>query len=607
MTHSVIVLDMIGALAAAGLGSAAQPEVVGRLIATPPRPELGDVSVRCFDVARAAEAPLNDVAATAAEALKRAPGVADAKRVGGYVNVVLNIGTIAPRVLAPFLCWPVGALPATGRRVMVEFSQPNTHKAFHVGHFRNVCIGDALVRILRSMGHEVISANYLGDVGAHVAKALWGYLDLLDDPGRSPPDEGRGAWLGGIYARASQELSDLGARAEAGDATAAEALGRARARIGAILAGLEARDPDITPIWVRTREWSLDEFDEIYAWSDVTFDHVFYESDVDRAGLELVEEFLAKGVFVHSDGAVGIFHESMEHMPFFMLRKRDGTSLYSTKDLALARVKFETFGVDESIYVVDARQSDHFRHVFLTLERMGLPQAGACRHVAYEMVELTDGPMATRAGRVVLFRDLRDAMTAEVRERYLKVHEGTWSAVELVETARSIALGALRYGMLNRDLHQRIVFDMMSWLDLEGDSGPYLQYSCTRARSILQRCADKGSALAAALVQGSAPPLAPDEIEAALATIEDLPGRRLIVALDGLRDAVIGAGESARPERLCRYLYGLARAYNAYNQAVHVLSARGPEQQGRLLLTAAYLRAASWGLGLLGIPTPPRM
>ncbi|MEM6995980.1 MAG: arginine--tRNA ligase, partial [Myxococcota bacterium] len=396
----------------AGLSAA---DVAGMLEA-PPKAELGDFAFPCFRLAKALRNAPQKIAAALVDGLPEGGIVASGHATGPYLNVRLDLGKTAALVLPEYARGPAEPTPTRKTKVMVEYSQPNTHKAFHVGHMRNLCLGDALVRLLRADGYEVVAANYLGDVGAHIAKCLWWFLDHLDEAGRQPPDDARGEWLGEVYASASNQLSEWEDAAKAGDEAAAASLQAAKARTTEILQQLESREPAMAAVWDKTRQWSLDEFDEIYQWCGVTFDRIFFESEVDEPGLAIVSEFLDKGVFVQSEGAVGIFNEEIKHMPFFMLRKRDGTGLYATKDLALARLKFEEYGVDRSIYVVDVRQSDHFAHVFLTLKKMGFTQADQCEHVPYEMVELPSGPMATRSGTVILFRTLRERMVGHLTE-----------------------------------------------------------------------------------------------------------------------------------------------------------------------------------------------
>lgn len=574
-----------------------QAEVQGALVA-PPDPTMGDLAFPCFKLAKALrKAPPQiaaDLTASITAGLTTASGIiARATAAGPYVNLHLDLGQAAALVLPQLAAADFHAPPATGTRVMVEYSQPNTHKAFHVGHLRNLCLGDALVRLLRADGDDVVAANYLGDVGAHIAKCLWWYLDHLGAP--EPPPEHRGEWLGEAYSAASNQLELWDEQAKAGDADAASSLAAAKARTTQILQQLEARDPELLQVWSRTRQWSLDDFAEIYAWLGVEFDRVFYESEVDEPGLKLVDEFLEKGVFVVSEGAVGVVNDEIKHMPFFMLRKRDGTGLYATKDLALARLKFEEYRIDRSIYVVDVRQSDHFRHVFLTLKKMGFTQAERSQHVPYEMVELPDGPMATRKGNVILFRSLRQQMTEHIRREYLDQFKDSWPEAEIAATADALAISAIKYGMLARDVNQKIVFDMSAWLKLEGNTGPYLEYTHARARSILDKCAEVGKTLQ---------PGADAQITAALVEPSE---RALVLALDRLPAAVQAAAQQLRPSLLCTYVFELAQTFNRFVAACPVKPSEGALLQARLLLVTATANSLRHLLGLLGIPAVRRM
>lgn len=599
--HDTLVAAVARALhpalpAAAGLS---EEDVAGSL-AAPPDPALGDFAFPCFKLAKALRKGPPQIAAELAAALGATPGLfARAVATGPYVNLTLDLGHAAALVLPRLARGEPTRRPPTGVRVMVEYSQPNTHKAFHVGHMRNLCLGDALVRLLRIDGDDVVAANYLGDVGAHIAKCLWWFLDRVQD--RTPPADRRGEWLGELYSAASNQLDEWEDKAKLGDAAAAEALAQARARTSEILHKLEARDPEMTAVWDETRRWSLDEFAEIYRWCGVEFDRMFYESEVDESGLKLVEEYLQRGVFVESEGAVGVVNDEVKHMPFFMLRKRDGTSLYSTKDLALARLKFEEYRIDRSIYVVDVRQSDHFRHVFLTLKKMGFPQADRCQHVPYEMVELPDGPMATRKGNVVLFRSLRQQMTAHLHQTYFHEVEGEWPAEEIAAAEHAVALGAIKYGMLARDVNQKIVFDMAAWLNLDGNTGPYLQYSCARAGKIVRECAEVGQVLDPQVLAE------PAAAEAALAALREPQERELVLALDRLPGVLHAAAAQLRPAVVCTYAYELCKTFNRFYQTCRVKGSEGPLLQARLVLVLAFGNALREALGALGIAAPRRM
>lgn len=588
-------------------------DAITALLAPPPKPEMGDLAFPCFRLAKALRNAPAKIAVELAEAFAERgeqPLIATAEAAGPYLNLRLRANE-AGALLLP--AWARGERPeydnADGRKVMVEYSQPNTHKAFHVGHMRNLCLGDALVRLLRATGHEVVAANYLGDVGTHVAKCLWGLETLFE--GAEPPEgvEARGEWLGNVYATSSIQLADWEKAGKAGDAEAQAEYEAARARMSEILRGIEGRESQgheqYRELWERTRQWSLDAFDQIYDWAGVEFDRVFYESEVDEPGLKLVEEYLRKGVFIESQGAVGIENPEIEHMPFFMLRKSDGTGLYSTKDLALARIKFDEFGIGRSIYVVDARQSDHFKQVFLTLKKMGFEQAELCEHVAYEMVELPDGPMSSRKGNVITFRALREQLAKTLDDDFfgeLRTLEGdqAWSEPEIEAGIHDASLGAIKYGMLARDNNQKIVFDMAKWTKVAGgDMGPSLQYVTARSASLLRKNAARGNTLDSALLEDGA------TLEAG--TLDDPAERALMQELIDLPAAVAQAAAGLRPSIVCSRLYALARAYNRFQQTCNVIRQEGGVLQARLLLVKATREALSWGLSLLGIPAPERM
>ncbi|PRP93064.1 Arginine--tRNA ligase [Enhygromyxa salina] len=576
-------------------------DAIAALLAPPPKPELGDFAFPCFRLAKALRNAPPKIAIELAAALADAGDdalIAEATPAGPYLNLRLHPHEAARHLLAPWARGELPEHPRSDQKIMIEYSQPNTHKGFHVGHMRNLCLGDSLVRLLRATGHEVIAANYLGDVGTHVAKCLWGLEALVDE---EPPEQGRGEWLGQIYAKAAIQLEDWETAAKAGDEAAAASYAAARERMSVILRGIETRDPTYYELWQRTRQWSLDAFEEIYEWTQVEFDRVFYESEVDEPGLKIVDEFLEKGVFIESRGAIGIENPEIKHMPFFMLRKSDGTGLYATKDLALARMKFEEFGIDRSIYVVDARQSDHFKQVFLTLKKMGFAQAELCEHVGYEMVELPDGAMSSRKGNVILFRALREQLASSLEASFFHAFRGEWSDEEIDTALHQVSLGAIKYGMLARDNNQKIVFDMAKWTEVQGgDGGAALQYVSARTTSLLRKAAERGMTIDEGLLTG--------ETATQAGTLGEIAERALMQALIGLPGSVAQAASTLRPSILCGQLYGLAKAYNRFQQECNVIHQDDPGVvQARLLLVKATQAALGWGLSLLGIPAPERM
>ncbi|HEX7926372.1 MAG TPA: arginine--tRNA ligase, partial [bacterium] len=449
---SAIITLLQEAVQAAGVSPA--PEIAPGLIEQPPDPKLGDYAFPCFQLAKALRKgpPLiaKDLAARIQAGIGSQPLLASAEAAGPYVNFRASMAAMAKATLPAILDGSYfAANQVVARdRVMIEYSQPNTHKAFHVGHMRNVALGDALARIFAYNGHPTIAANYIGDVGTHIAKCLWYYLKHRTE---DPPATGRGEWLGKLYTAATLKLED------ASDAER-PVLDK---EVGAVLQQLEAKQGEPYRLWQETRRWSLDAFNEIYTWLGAHFDHVFYESDME-AGRGIVDEGLKRGVFQRSQGAVGIDLEAYK-LGFFLVLKADGTTLYSTKDLALAQIKFDQYKIDESIYVVGAEQTLHFQQVFKTLELLGYEQAKQCHHLAYGLVMLPDGKMSSRAGNIIPFSRLRTEMNAYIETHYLGAHRtgsDAWPAEEIDETARHIAVAAVRYGMVKQDPGKSIIFNM---------------------------------------------------------------------------------------------------------------------------------------------------
>jgi len=566
------------------------PDLPAERIERPPDPTLGDFAFPCFTLAKALrKAPpaiAQELAAGLEAAVAATPGFTRVQAAGPYLNFHVAAGHMA-RLVVPavldgsyFRANRDGAAP----KVMVEYSQPNTHKAFHVGHMRNVALGDALVRILEYNGHAVVAANYIGDSGTHIAKCLW--YDAEHRTSEPPPqgsgpfaNQARGEWLGRLYTDATLKL-------EAADA---ETRVLWDGEIRQYLQRLEGGDAALRRRWLETRQWSLDAFAEIYRWLGARFDHVFYESEMEEPGKQIVEEGLARGVFIRSQGAVGIDLEP-EKLGFLLVLKGDGTTLYSTKDLALAQIKFERFGIEQSIYVVGAEQTLHFKQVFKTLEKLGYPQAAQCRHVAYGLVVLPEGKMSSRAGNVILFSELRESLRDYIQTNYLAAHEGEWPAEEIEETGRRIATAGIRYGMVKQDPAKQITFDLKDWLISEGDTGVYLCYAYTRICSIRRQ------------VEAEPDPNADFDL------LVHEPEKALVRELyDFNRHLRVAAG-TLQPNLLAGTLFSLAKTFSRAYRGSSVKNADNPQvAAARLALFEATGRVLHTGLALLGITPPERM
>ena len=359
----------------------------------PPRWDMGHLSLACFQLAPALKTSpaqvAKDLAQTMQGHLEELSFIDQINPVGPYVNFFLKMETAAPLLLGQiekgdFFAPPQKQnLPPT----MIEYFQPNTHKEVHVGHLRNLCLGQAMVELHRYQGHRVISSTYPGDSGTHVAKSVW----FLEKKQPSRPSEGLGHWLGEIYTAANKAIEDE---------KDPQKQRQNQKDLSAVLKEISEESGPSFELWKETREWSLDHIKEVCQWANVTFDHWYFESEIDLPSLDFVKKLYKKGLLIKDDGAI-VMDLKEEKLGVCLLIKRDGNGLYATKDLELARRKFDDYGIEKNIYIVDKRQSFHFKQVFKTLEKIGYEQAQNCHHLEYEFVELPDGALSSRSGNII--------------------------------------------------------------------------------------------------------------------------------------------------------------------------------------------------------------
>ena len=536
-------------------------------------------------------------------------GISRVDAVKGYLNLYFTTSEYARRVVDEVLSSGAdfGRGQAKGERVMVEYAQPNTHHSIHMGHARNTILGEVLARLVEFAGFETVRATYPGDMGLGVITILWAYNKFYK--GQEP--EGiheRGQWLLKIYVEATallekkeNEMPQETAKREAYDAERRDMLRK-----------WEADDEYVRALWLITREWSLDEFRDILHLLDVKMDVWFFESEANKLGKEIVEELIAKGiaederatggpVVVKIDEKLGLTKEKYRTM---VILRSDGSALYSTNDLALAKQKFEKYHVDRSIYVVDVRQSLHFQQVFKILELWGFPQAAKCYHLSYGYVTLPDGAMSARRGRVALFKEVYDEAIKRVlaveSERSGNIPEG-----DRLKIAEQIGLGALVYSMLSVDNNKDIVFDINEALSFDGRTGPYIQNAHVRANSILKKSIVESDILTGeALSKGQ-------KSDVRFSTFDyDLTRHEieLIEQISRFPSAVQQAANEYRPLVMAAYAYDLANAFHSFYHAVPVLQSVDENMRNaRLHLVAAAKQTIANALRLLDIQAPDVM
>lgn len=534
-----------------------------------------------------------EIAEGIAASLPEITGFSRYEAVRGYLNLYYSTAIFTQRVVDTALALGenFGRGDAKGERIMVEYAQPNTHHSFHIGHFRNAILGEALARLVEFAGFDTIRASYPGDIGLGVITVVWAYQKFY--LGQEP--EGvheRGQWLLKIYVEATNlltpkenETPEEKARREAYEAERREFYRR-----------WDAGDPEVRELWLRTRRWSLEELQAILDMLDIRIDVWFFESEVDEIAKAIVEELIEKGiaederpqggaVIVRIDEKLGLKKEKYRTN---VILRSDGTTLYLTKDLALAKIKFERYQVDRSLYVIDVRQSLHMQQTYKILELMGFPQAEKCYHLGYGFVSLPEGAMSARKGRVVLFKDVADEAIQRVLAVIAEKNPGMPENQRL-EVAQKVGLGALAYAMLSVDNNKDIVFDMAAALNFDGHTAPYIQNAYVRANSILKKA-------------GGFPdwasfdyPLTSHEVQ-------------LIDLISRFPAIVQQAAQEYKPLQIANYAYELASTFHSLYHVVPVLQAENERMRdARLRLVAAARQTLRNALRLLDIQTPEVM
>lgn len=534
-----------------------------------------------------------ELAEAIADWLELPAGLERAEAVKGYLNLYFSPAEFAKRVVDQVieLGQDFGRGSPKGERVMVEYAQPNTHHSFHIGHTRNALLGESLARLLEFAGFETIRASYPGDIGLTVITVIWAYMRFYRGQEREGVHE-RGQWLLKIYTEATALLEPKPNESPE-DAKLREAYEAERREIYRLW---DQGDPEVREIWRMTRQWSLDELQDILATLGIHIDVWFFESEVYLLAKKIVDELVDLNiaedqrpqggpVLVRIDEKLGLKKE--KYRTNIILRS-DGTTLYLTNDLALAKIKFERYKVDRSIYVIDVRQSLHMQQVFKILELWGFPQAKKCHHLGYGFVSLPEGTMSARRGRLVLFKHVADEavrrVLAVIAEKNPKLPES-----ERQYVARQVGLGALAYAMLSVDNNRDIVFDMDEALNFDGRTAPYIQNAHVRANSILRKAGQLSQEASFNF------PMQPHEI-----TLIDLISR--------FPSTVETAAQEYRPLVIANYAYELAASFHSFYHVVPVIHSENKAvRAARLRLVAAAQQALANALHLLAIDAPQVM
>ena len=559
-------------------GSAAQaPEADAVVIEKPPKPELGDLGFPMFPYAKLLRAAPAQVAQALAAIIGRDPEAAElgsASAEGPYLNVRLarpaQVAAILTAASAP--SWGKTESLA-GKRVLVEFSSPNTNKPLHLGHLRNNVLGESLSRTLAAAGAEVRKINHINDRGVHICKSMLAYTRYGE--GHTPADEGlKGDHFVGKYYVLFNKLKEEDPKAEE--------------KAQELLVKWEAGDPETRALWQKMKDWVMAGIKETYARTGVSFTLYDFESDTYDLGKREVMRGLEAGVFYRQDdGAISVNLEDVGLDTKVLLRK-DGTSIYITQDIGTAISRHEEWPYDRLVYVVGNEQKYHFQVLFEVLKRLGFDWARDLHHLAYGMVNLPSGRMKTREGTVVDADDLVDEVAA-IAAKEIEAKGREEAVGDLSAVAEKIALGAIHYYLLQTSPMKDILYDPVGSLSFTGDTGPYIQYMGARASSILRKHeAGEGNAR-----KGKADP-------GLLASDADW---ELVKRLAAFPEAIDAAVATLEPSALAGYLHELAADFGTWYRDNPVLSNPNVDlAASRLELVRAVRRTFEEGMRLACIP-----
>ncbi|MCB9184124.1 MAG: arginine--tRNA ligase [Flavobacteriales bacterium] len=488
-------------------------------------------------------------------------------------------------------------------KVMVEYASPNTNKPLHLGHLRNIFLGYSVSRILKAAGHEVVKVQVINDRGIHICKSMLAWQKFGN--GETPESSGlKGDKLVGKYYVEFDKAykSEIDALVAAGKSKE-EAEKEAPILLDAqeMLRKWEANDPEVRALWEKINGWVYAGFDATYARAGVDFDKNYYESQTYVLGKADVLEGLKKGVFYEKDGAVWV-DNTAEGLDEKVLLRRDGTSVYMTQDIGTAIKRFEEYpGLSKLIYTVGNEQDYHFKVLFIILKKLGFVWADELFHLSYGMVDLPSGKMKSREGTVVDADDLIDEVVTEARKtgEQLSKLDGMGEA-EKAALFEMIGLAALKYFLLKVDPKKRMLFDPAASIDLQGHTGPFIQYTYARIKSLLRKAGE--SAVVCAELSGQAGQLTTDKSSL-------LSEERTVIKLLHQFPAVLNeAATKLDPSSLANHAYEVVKAYNSFYQAIPVMKEEDEGKRAfRLALSAAVADTTKKAMWCLGIEVPERM
>jgi arginyl-tRNA synthetase len=542
----------------------------------PPDKTYGDFAFPCFTLAKTMKKNPAVIATELAEKFRGKDYLERIEVKGAYINFFVNkasyIGQTLQTIFAQKTKFGTPDLPH--EKILIEYSAPNTNKPMHLGHVRNNVLGDSLSRILSFAGHKVIRVNLINDRGVHICKAMVSYQKWGAEKTPSSEKKKGDHFIGDYYvlfAQHAKEHPELEQEAQH------------------MLQLWEKKDKNVYSLWKKTREWVLSGFEKTYKRMNITFDQVYYESEIYEGGRDMILSALKSGKAEHdAENNIIINLDDLGYGRKVLLRA-DGTSIYITQDLYLAKKKFTDYTLDRSIYVVGSEQEYHFKVLFATLDRLGYDYGKKSFHFSYGMVLLPEGKMKSREGTVVDADDIMDEVVRMARDE-IKKRNPDIKEKELQKRSESIGQGALRFFILKNDPVKSIMYNPAEAISFEGETGPYVQYACARISSILEKAGQKA---------------VPRNPQIDLLTAEE--EKAIITILTQYPTAVAQAVQHYRPSAIAHYLLNLSQAFNNYYHIHTVISDDKDLMNARLALIIAVRQVLENGLELLGIDSLDKM
>jgi len=539
-------------------------------IEIPPSRDLGDYALPCFFLTKSLNKSPSEISLFLSQKINKEKNLEylfeKVESKGPYINFFIKPDFILQQLIKKMSQKKKKEKPKK-EKIMVEFSQANTHKAFHIGHVRGTSLGESISRIIEFCGNKVIRVNYQGDSGMHVAKWLWCYLKFHSNEPLKKSEE----WIASIYVDAVKRLSENN---------------EFQKEVEEINFKLEKRsDPFLNALWKKTRELSLKSFEKIYKDLNTHFDYYFFESKLEKLAKIISSKLLKKGIAEMSEGAL-IMDLKKFNLGVWVLLRKDGTVLYSAKDLALAELKFRKFNIDKSIYVVGSSQRTHFNQLFKTLELMGFNKAKNCVYLPVTEVRLPTGKMSSRTGENVLYSSFKKELI-EYAKNEIKKRDPLISKKELENRANKLAISSIKYAMLKQDINKTIVFNKEEALSFDGDSGPYILYSYARARSILRKAKFKINRLNSKRVSFN-------ENE-----------KNLLILLNRFEETIDSAFNKLSPDIIANYTFSIAQNFNEFYHSNQVIGS--DKESLRLFIVYTFSLVLKKSLFLLGIDVLEKM